>query len=437
MAFLASNTPIVCFGLALAFLRSHTWDWRRSVGVPVFSHLEEESMKRTRVGFTLIELLVVIAIIAVLIALLLPAVQQAREAARRTQCKNNLKQLGLAMHNYHDAHKLYPPGIVDDNDNAAGAYFTGFHLLLPFIEETALYNATNFRVGLGGANAFGSLDAPGSLATAPNASGKWNNLANSTVISKQLNQFYCPTNRSEGTIEIGIGTGGAGFRVGATDYGMSNGGTAFLCGDPQRVGTAGTGFVKNMAGYYGINTKTRVSDVKDGTSLTVAMGEISGGELFLGESSGAKQLPNRSPTPGAANYSVWSSNPTGVDQGWAVASVDGGVANRHHGAVLYAASQYPTNSPPNSDRWQINNSPATEFHAKMNPAVVMFSQDVAAIDCSDTTDRLSEARCSHEGGCQFLFGDGTVRFVSENVDVKIYVAIHTIEGREIVDEDDF
>ena len=96
-------------------------------------------MTSRRRGFTLIELLVVIAIIAVLIALILPAVQMAREAARRTQCKNNLKQLGLAMHNYHDAIGRFPPGVIEDDHDSRAAYFTGLHMLLPFLEEVALY----------------------------------------------------------------------------------------------------------------------------------------------------------------------------------------------------------------------------------------------------------------------------------------------------------
>jgi prepilin-type N-terminal cleavage/methylation domain-containing protein len=93
---------------------------------------------RVRRGFTLIELLVVIAIIAILIALLLPAVQQAREAARRTQCKNNLKQVGLALHNYHDSHQTFPIGFL------ANAGLSVHDYILPYIDQATLYNQMNF-----------------------------------------------------------------------------------------------------------------------------------------------------------------------------------------------------------------------------------------------------------------------------------------------------
>ena len=98
-------------------------------------------------GFTLIELLVVIAIIAILIALLLPAVQQAREAARRTQCKNMLKQWGLALHNYHDTHNRLPYGCMGLANSTPPTNNFGFHvLLLPYIDQAPLYNQFNFSV---------------------------------------------------------------------------------------------------------------------------------------------------------------------------------------------------------------------------------------------------------------------------------------------------
>ena len=136
-----------------------------------------------RHSFTLIELLVVIAIIAILIALLLPAVQQAREAARRTQCRNNMHQLGLALHNYHDTHGCFPMGDM----GRTGAPCCGRGLpgvwgsaILPFIDETAVYNSINF-----GMWAYTGLNAQ-----------------NATAARQKLNQYLCPSNSNPVIINI-------------------------------------------------------------------------------------------------------------------------------------------------------------------------------------------------------------------------------------------
>lgn len=412
-----------------------------------------------RRGFTLIELLVVIAIIAVLIALLLPAVQQAREAARRTQCKNNLKQIALAAHNYHDAHGIFPPGIIDNDHNLVGAYWTGFQMLLPFIEEVAIYNGINFRCGPVG-------DPPGTANTGATVAlgyidclqgARWNSWQNFTGTSKQLAQFYCPSNRGEGVIGLvdpsaaqnpGGGNSFGEHFMGASDYAMCKGAQAAnLCGSPQHLS-----YITKFGGAFDVNSKVRLTDIKDGTALTFILAEVAGGETILGCINKQEKTP--SPTPGAPTNFPYTIPMVGVDQGWAQAAINGSAngIGIPHGAVLVAANQYLSSQVDSTSQptglWLFNNTPATEFFGKMNPKVVMHSQDyntqhacqpgfAAFTGDPAEGDRLSQVRSTHTGGAQFGMGDGTVRFVSENVDQKVYTALFTIKGGEIVDDDDF
>jgi prepilin-type N-terminal cleavage/methylation domain-containing protein len=408
-------------------------------------------MKQVRRGFTLIELLVVIAIIAVLIALLLPAVQQAREAARRTQCKNNLKQLGLAMHNYHDAHGMFPPGIVDDDSYPNGGHTTGFLLLLPFIEETALYNSYNTRTGLRPNPAGLATDSSNQL-LAPQVGPQgavWNNVVNSTTISKQLAQFFCPSNRNEGLVYLNSPQ----YVAGATDYGMCNGATATQCSNPSSIG-----YLSQLGGCFSVNSKSRIKDMLDGTSLTVVMGEISGGETFVGS------IDTQTPIPADATArdgraGTAQNRPWGIDQAWGVAWQETVVRTAANtaplGSIFFSSFQHVgSNAKIDGTTIQAGTFDTRDFPSKMNPRLVHQAliqpvntssnnqgspSGVAIPDlrCLNGDDRLPEARCNHEGGCQFLMGDGTVRFISENVDQKIYGYITTIKGREIVDEDDF
>ncbi|MCA9046851.1 MAG: DUF1559 domain-containing protein, partial [Planctomycetaceae bacterium] len=195
-------------------------------------------------GFTLIELLVVIAIIAVLIALLLPAVQQAREAARRSQCKNNLKQIGLALHNYHDTFTVFPPGYITRNINntamatmESGPGFAWGTMILPYIDQAPLYNHFDFNE-----------DAT--------------DHHNAEHGSEFLPVFACPSDPQPNKFTVTDG-----------------GGTTYELGSANYVGIFGYGSVTMNAGQpqgdglFYRNSRKGMRDVTDGTSNTIMVGE--------------------------------------------------------------------------------------------------------------------------------------------------------------------
>lgn len=201
-------------------------------------------------GFTLVELLVVIAIIGILIALLLPAVQAAREAARRSQCSNNMKQIALAIHNYHDTFKVFPPGVIAARLNAgAGSHpdsMSWMPMLLPFMEQAPLYDQLKPYMVTRNSSAFPS------------------NLMN-TVIP----MLTCPTDPN-----MGKQTTVHGEQDPPPDKNDGFCGNYLLCNGSEQVteGTGGNSFRMNGMFYY--QSKTRMGSVQDGTSNTVMSAEI-------------------------------------------------------------------------------------------------------------------------------------------------------------------
>jgi len=212
-------------------------------------------------GFTLIELLVVIAIIGVLVSLLLPAVQQAREAARRSQCKNNLKQLGLALHNYHDAFGMFVPSAINPGSNTSDLLFpgrpvrniTGYLLLLPYLDQGPLYNLINFNIATDRADWKGNgggTDVQADTISKPLAVLRCpSDVAYMEPWTDPSNNMYYIKNAYR--VSYGFASHCSEYDLGANNY--------------TRDGNA------NKSIFGGFNGAARIGDVRDGTSNTMAM----------------------------------------------------------------------------------------------------------------------------------------------------------------------
>jgi len=351
-------------------------------------------MDRPRPAFTLIELLVVIAIIAVLIGLLLPAVQKVREAANRIACRNHLKQLGLALHNYHDAHGEFPGGVIAIDDVQDG-WATGYTYLLPYIEQQNLQNLYRF-------------DVP------------WYDAANYAAVGTEVKLFYCPSNRTSGKMDLRAiaaqwNTPLPPF-AGSTDYAFCKGANAAIHPDASRVPA-------NVRGMFGIARRangqvtgtTRLADVTDGTSTTFAMGEAAGGSPVY---------PVRSlSSPGQTASDPFTGQPALLEQTWGATGF-GDPSHAWYGSVLATTAQFGL--PPDPRDEPMNRRPGT-------PTV--WGSDASGTNAAGR-DLVSGFRSRHTGGCHFLFCDGSVRFVKETINPTTYRALSTPAGGEVVSGED-
>jgi prepilin-type processing-associated H-X9-DG protein/prepilin-type N-terminal cleavage/methylation domain-containing protein len=290
---------------------------------------------RLRAGITLVELLVVITIIGILVGLLLPAVQQARAAARRISCDNNLKQLGLGLLNYESAHRKLPAGYLfkrGPQGNHSG--FGWGAMILPYVEQSSVYNSLNFDVPL-----FAD--------------------ANASIRQSHLSVFLCPEDSvsAHGFVEMGD-----------EKYAMASYVGSF--GPPDLDDTQ-----EKRDGLFSRNSSTRIAEITDGLSNTIACGERENGPFRRGGVHG----------PHFSYETAWSG---------AIREISDPTDDHGH-MVLFQTGHTP-NSSYSDDR------------------------DVSA---------------PHVGFANFLFADGSVRLIVESIDTSVYQSLSTRAGGEVTSQD--
>ena len=325
-----------------------------------------------RIGFTLIELLVVIAIIAILVALLLPAVQQAREAARRSECKNKLKQLGLALHNYNESYTVFPPGTINPRDpNPNGANGSGtaaigpawIMQLLPQLDQTALFEEVQTI-----------------MSERPEVVDWYGHSVFTSrgmfVGSRHLPAMDCPSHVFDDR-QFGNGTGME--HLGRGNYAACYGGGGYGRNHTNNRG---------VGGLFGNNSRFSTKDVTDGLSNTIAFSELKYKTAALsGDDARVTQ-----DTRGTWAYGIMGGN-------------------------IFSTQIGPNSIAPDGV-WGCRNSPAEKM-----PCTQIGSP---------YTEMFAGARSDHAGGVQICLGDGSVRFISENIDLAVWRALGTRGGNETV-----
>jgi prepilin-type N-terminal cleavage/methylation domain-containing protein len=332
------------------------------------------NLRRHRQGFTLIELLVVIAIIAILIALMLPAVQQAREAARRTQCKNNLKQIGIALHNYLGSNRYFPPSMVSDIStgvNSGGGEWSVQARILPYLEQGTMYKKATLEL---------SYDDP----------------VNAFIKPMRVPTYLCPSEPKD-VARMNAASQAIHYPI---NYGY-NGGT-------WRVWTNSTAHKGD--GAFCPNSKFSMTAFKDGSSNTLCFAEVKTFTAYNRDGDmGTAIVPT---TPADVEALIMAGGSNKSESGhteW----VDGRIHQ----------TGFTTALGPNA---KVNVPGATR------PMEGDFTSCREDKSCSTPTFAAVTSRSWHVGIVQVLLMDGSTRVISENIDLGIWRSIGTRHGGETV-----
>jgi prepilin-type processing-associated H-X9-DG protein len=369
----------------------------------------------------LIELLVVIAIIAVLIALLLPAVQAAREAARRSSCTNNLKQIGLALHNYHQTADRFPQGHSEaaHQPGYAGQYagwteWSAQAEMLQYLEAGSIYNSINFAFA-------GGYDYAASC--------------NGTAWCTLISSFMCPSDNNAGMGGApAIGTNNSpntnSYRgsVGTTSLaGWNNGpGYASCQPDPLNINGGNPGCQPYSTGLFAYWTSYGIKDCIDGTSQTIAFSESLVGD------------PAAVVSPIKRNNSVTGVTGAQIGDVQDVSALPTATLQQALQActTAYQSGKNLTNA--NGLRWGWGATTMTLFHTIVTPNSKQYAWNScrsSCAGCGPDDSSYSNAQSNHPGGVNCLFADGSVRFVKDSVQASIWMGLGTRAGGEVITSD--
>jgi prepilin-type N-terminal cleavage/methylation domain-containing protein/prepilin-type processing-associated H-X9-DG protein len=370
---------------------------------------------KSRRGFTLIELLVVIAIIAVLIALLLPAVQAAREAARRSQCVNNLKQIGLALHNYHTAADVFPMGTSFNPQNSPTDYamwdsFSAQATMLGYMEQIPIYNALNFMMSPQG----DQMGAP----------------VNSTGVNRIIASYICPSDTNAGGGKQNINSYGASF--GTTTDSMYD-------WDNVRYASRGSQNPHGSSGMFTFGIPYGLRDAIDGSSNTVAYSE-----WLVGDGRGSNYGRQNPPSKYRGNMMIGSTVATPATQNaFSLQRANG--TNPVVDALQQCASDFKTMTQGIADIKGLRWAMGTPGFAMLN--VIQTPNDALGFggcrgdnsppnNWPDSSFTIGTAS-AHPGGVNTLMADGSVKFIKNSIGRNIWWGLGTRAGGEVISSDSY